>query len=483
MEHQSLHKDILSYVPAKLIPAISGMVSIFLLTKILKGEGYFNYSFLMALAVISFQVVNGWLNSSVIFLSQNYQGIRYYFFRNSVFTIQLYLLPFVCLILGLSAYFGLRELLQAILICGILMGQMWQAYFFSFLQVERKIKQQTKAVLIQSIAQLLLLCACFYFKLGLSHTLSAILISYLFGNLYSFFFSGFKDHFVSKSIVTLNKRKLVILKRLVSYGAFVCIWFFASQFYLVGDRLILKFLHIQDNVGGYTAFRDLMIGMSGLLTMPILLASHPQIMKIWHERQDRKEIEEVLSSNIRLVTILFTPVLLILFFSGEWLFHAVLGDEFVLPACTQTLIAGSIYLSAISMYVHKGFEVSGNTKKMALYAVGTAILSLICNYLLVPLYGIEACAAIAVVSQLVYIGCCVIDKSNVFSIRIYLPFILFVLLFVIATVTIVAIAKNILGHVGNAAAFQLSLIVIAALIFILVAKDVRRFISAIGLLK
>lgn len=473
----SLQNDIIAYIPAKLIPAFSGIASIWLLTKILKGNGYIDYSFVMALVVIGFQVVNGWLNSSIIYLSQQFRQ-QYFFFRNAVLSIQVYLLILVSAVVFVLAYFGLYNVFASVLTCLILCAQMLQAYFFSFFQVERKIISQTKAAAIQSVAQLGFLALCyFYFSNSLNAALLAIFVGYMLGNAYSFFFSDFLKGFSPIGFLALTPKKLLVFKKIFAYGIFICFWFFASQFYLVGDRLILKYQHITEGVGGYTAFRDLAIGLAGLLTMPILMASHPEIMRLWHNGKNKNDIESILGFNIRIITILFTPLLLIVYFSGPWITTMLLGNGFEVTGITQFLIVLSIYLSAVSMYIHKGFEVKGNTKPMAVYASITGVFSFVTNLFIAQRFGVTGCAFVAVLSQLLYIGLCLQNTQNGFSFKLHPPFLKRVLLYAAVVVSIVVLASYFLKHMSYFDVAKLILLSVFGIVFILKASEVAVFLE------
>lgn len=476
--NRNLQSDIVAYIPAKLIPAFSGIASIWLLTKILKGSGYIDYSFVMALVVIGFQVVNGWLNSSIIYLAQQFKEQQYYFFRNAVLSIQFYLLIAVSVIVFVLAYFGLYNFGASVLTCLILCAQMLQAYFFSFFQVERKISSQTKAAAIQSISQLLFLSICFfYYSNSLNAALLGIFAGYALGNIYSFYSSDFKVHFSAKGFFRFTKRKKVIFKKIFTYGIFICFWFFASQFYLIGDRLVLKYQHITEGVGGYTAFRDLSIGLAGLLTMPILMASHPEIMRLWHNGRNKAEIENILAFNIRIITILFTPLLLIIYFSGPWITTQLLGNDFEVSALTQFFVVLSIYLSTVSMYVHKGFEVKGHTRPMAIYAIITGLFSFTLNIIFARRLGVTGCAAIAVASQIVYIGFCLRDANNNFSLKIYSGFFKRISAYIIGVVVVVFLGAYFFKSVNYFDIIKLSVLSLMGAIFVLNAAEIRTFIA------
>ncbi|MFI5140456.1 MAG: hypothetical protein ACHQIM_21735, partial [Sphingobacteriales bacterium] len=164
MSHsEGLKRDIVSYIPAKVVPAISGMIYIYLLTKILKESEYALYSFIIAIVLIVLQLINGWLNSSIIFFAGEYKTEdEKIFFRHAVFNIQLGLFAFGSVFLCLFTYVGVKNLLTSFLSILPLAGQMLQGYFFNFFQLDRTIHRQTIVSVVQSISLILLLLACYF---------------------------------------------------------------------------------------------------------------------------------------------------------------------------------------------------------------------------------------------------------------------------------------------------------------------------------
>ena len=62
-----LNKDIIRYIPVKILPAISGLMTVFFLTRFLSFRLYSDYTFLTASILLFTQLIAGWSNSSIIF--------------------------------------------------------------------------------------------------------------------------------------------------------------------------------------------------------------------------------------------------------------------------------------------------------------------------------------------------------------------------------------------------------------------------------
>ena len=51
-------------------------------------------------------------------------------------------------------------------------------------------------------------------------------------------------------------------KRILFYGLPVCVWFFASQFYAIGDRILFKYFNIDDFAGRLVNYCEHVVKMS-----------------------------------------------------------------------------------------------------------------------------------------------------------------------------------------------------------------------------
>ena len=96
----SLNRDVLKYLPVKILPAFAGVFTIFLLTRTLSTFLYADYVFLMATVLLFGQLIGGWINSSVLYFYPDYVA------NNSidVLKINIILLQLILFLLGSIAY-------------------------------------------------------------------------------------------------------------------------------------------------------------------------------------------------------------------------------------------------------------------------------------------------------------------------------------------------------------------------------------------
>jgi O-antigen/teichoic acid export membrane protein len=414
----NLNKDILKYLPVKILPAISGLLTIYLLTRTLSTSLYSNYVFIMATILLFGQLISGWISSSVIFFYSDYENNNTLnVFKINVIGLQLLLFALGSFGFVLASYFGVNDFLLVLLGLFLLLSQTFLNLLYSFLQAERRILVQMKSTALQSLVQLIGILYCFVYQYeNLYIIVSVLLLSYFIASNYVMYFDNFYSLIFSRKNIKLFD--FSISKKILSYGLPVCVWFFASQFFVIGDRILFQYFNIKNLVGNYASFRDLSVGLSGFITMPLLMASHPIIMQMSKSNESKEQIETIISQNIKLLITLFTSVFIGIFLIGSSVLTFIVGEKYLLDNNLMFLVMLSILFGTIAIYLHKGLEATGKTILMAKIALSVAALSFIFNSVLLPIYGVKGACLIALVSQIVY--CVLVYKFSklVFKIKI-----------------------------------------------------------------
>lgn len=419
----SLNRDVLKYLPVKILPAFAGVFTIFLLTRTLSTSLYADYVFLIATILLFGQLVAGWVNSSVLYFYPDYVN------NNSVavLKINVILLQLILFLLGsvayiITSYLGLKNFEIVIIGLLLMLSQTFLSLLYSILQAERRIFIQIRSTIIQSLIQIIGIGVCYFFyKEKLDVVFLVLFLSYFFAVNYVMYCEGLFS-------LVFNKRQLSSLdfgisKDILLYGLPICIWFFATQFYSIGDRILFNYLKIDYLVSNYASFRDLSVGLSGFITMPLLMASHPLIIQMWKTSENLYKIEEIIANNIKLLITLFTPIFMGVFLLGDWLLIQVVGEKYLLDTNLMFLVLTSIFFGTLSMYLHKGLEVTGRTILMAKIAALVAVLSLLLNFILIPVFGVFGACLVALLSQLMYCSIIYFHSKKVIKIKISILFI------------------------------------------------------------
>jgi len=419
----SLNKDVLKYLPVKILPAFSGLITIYLLTRTLSTGLYADYAFIIATILLFGQLISGWINSSVIFFYQDYVSTKSLdVLKINVIALQLILFFIGAIGFALTSYFGLKDLTIVFLGLLLLLAQTFLNLLYSFLQAERRILVQIKSTIIQSLIQIIGIGSCFfYYKENLHIVILVFFVSYFVASNYVMYCDSiYRLIFNNKNLLSIDFRTS---KEILLYGLPICVWFFASQFFAIGDRMLFKYFNIDYLVANYASFRDLSVGLSGFITMPLLMASHPLIIQMWKSKEELYKIEIILSGNIKLLISLFTPIFMGIFLLGNVVLTQIVGKEYLLDTNLMFFVLSSIFLGTVSMYLHKGLETTGRTILMAKVALTVAFSSLFLNLILIPIYGVPGACLVAVFSQSTYCFLIYCYAKKTFKIRVPVLFI------------------------------------------------------------
>ena len=474
----SLSRDVLAYVPIKLIPAITGLLSIFILTRSLMPTEYARYSTAITTTLLLVQLAGAWLSSSILyiysdFLDTNSQSN----FRRQTINLQAVVSIPVAIIAYITIYLVTQIHALALVSAVLILSQLMHGLLMTFLQSSRKIYAQAVSVALQCATQLSVLCVLVLYANGKeAASVSAVAIGLIVGTLSLYIANGgmtfhkmTDGYFVSREI----------FMKMIRYGMPVSLWFFATQFYVISDRILLQFLGYESELGKYASFRDLATGCASFLTMPLVMASHPIIMSKWKNKENPKEIEKILSNNMLYLMMIFAPILVMTDITGGYFIEEIFGEQYVLPATVMVLVVTSIFLGSIAIHLQKGLEVTGKTMLMAKISVGTAIFSGIVNILVVPAFGVLGGAAVVVLSSILYMMLISMFTRKILSPRIPVKILLKTVSWFLTIEIGLHFFQNMLTR--NFDGFYVALINIAAilastLIFYSMDKTIRRFV-------
>ncbi|WP_211451727.1 polysaccharide biosynthesis C-terminal domain-containing protein [Collimonas antrihumi] len=411
MPYKALLKDSLLYIPAKVLPAITVMFFISFLFRNLSSYDYISYSVIVTTALISTQLSTGWIANSILYyLPQKENKSKFLADALCVMTCAGGIgLIFGSLIIGIQNNYHLVVIFSSLLI----VGQILFYTLSSVYQSNRKIEIQLKATVIQCVVQAILLLMLF---LNDSKNVQSALLSFGLGFLFSsiYYLIKLKDIYAIEFRAVgegVRNLKSTNIKEIVRYGAPLGVWTCAMLMINSVDRFFLK--NIADGVvaASYLSSKDLLVGASGLITMPLLMASHPRIlMKVFENKQE--DAEKIIRNNIKILTILFSIYFTLLQFSGLFFLKLMFGNKYLMNIDVLLIVLFGIYFSCISIYAQKGLEVGKKTSLMAIMAGFSAMIAVVLNLILVPRFGILGAAIGFSLSNLFYLLCILINPNK-----------------------------------------------------------------------
>lgn len=191
------------------------------------------------------------------------------------------------------------------------------------------------------------------------------------------------------------------LRRLFHYGAPMIGWFISANLLNVGDTYVIQLFRGAGEVGIYSANYGLVNGAVGLVAQPVLKAAHPFLMRAWAQGS-KAQTAKWLANIIEWFLVfggLLTGAVTIL---ARDVATFMLGSEFQEGYLVIPIALVGTVIWQLGMYTHKPLEFVGQTRRMASASIGVALLNVVLNVLLVPMFGYLAAAITTVISYAVY---------------------------------------------------------------------------------
>lgn len=394
-------RDLVSYLPAKAIPAVLTLIVVTLLTHALPPEEFGRYATIMAAVALANIAVVAWLRQSVLRFYPAYiiDGRQRHFQATALTLLVLVIAVVGVALTGILAMagFSLRD---------AALGGLINAAFALFdyqITLYQSARGSTRYAVVsigQSVVQSVWVCVFVYWaRGGYAAALGAVLAGLSAALVY-----GLATRRQAQFHPTLSGRKLdrPLVAQLVGYGLPMAAWLFAFQSLSIGSRLIIGWSRGPAEVGIYSSTYDLINGGLSLMMTPFLLAAHPLIVQLWTAGAERKIVEDVIEQVLRYLLLMFVPVFALAVLFGPRLLF-MLGPGFAVDRWVVPVLVLATFLGGFAMYAHKGLEMANRTGVMLGAALVTVAVDITLKLVLIRPFGYAAAALISVASYVLYI--------------------------------------------------------------------------------
>jgi O-antigen/teichoic acid export membrane protein len=372
-----LINDSVKYIPVKLFPGLATFGCLVLAIRGMSSSEYANYSLAISAILVLNQISSLWISS----YAANYlPGVDEKEFNDSAQQIALVqlIVGFILFIVTLIVIEIISKNIIFSLVSAFLsVLQVLFSIGLVFLQAQRKISEQRKVNLIQSLSQISLFLIVFkFFKIEPVNFMLAYALSYVLG--LSILIKNMNDKILLFGFHTVRLVKKI--KIMGKYGIPLCIWAAFFQILISGDRYFLK-AHISSiELGKYVATRDLIFGGASFITMPLLMACHPLLAKFWNGSNGKRYVEEMLEASLLILASIFSIAMILIAILSPYVANYVYFENFICERIILLSILGGVYISSSCIYVQKILELSGKTKTMAFVATICLIIFISVNY-------------------------------------------------------------------------------------------------------
>lgn len=389
--HRQLFGDIAFYLPIKVLPAVGIVALIFYLIRVLPPEQYVQYSLGMTIATVSNQIVSGWLTGSVAYfyvLAADRTA-----FSERIVRLAAGFAALSALAAAFVALFALSHAQAALGVAAVCLAQALFGAISSICQAARRLLLQLWMALVFCAA--IAVGAVWLFDLlGDDHVAALAIYASAYGLAVLLFFVF--PHRPGASAEAHRIANPIPFAKLAAYGLPLGAWVASMLLLNSGEKF---FLDMSDAAAAYLSIKDLLIGATGLLSMPLIMAVHPLVFRIHRAGGDYRWL---LAASTDFLSVVFGAFWCFLSVIGFDLIGLLTGKDFHDFRPVTFLVLVSLYLSCLGVYFQKPLEVEARTRRLASIAVVVAVAAVAAFALFVPRYGYPAAAAIFLFAQFVY---------------------------------------------------------------------------------
>jgi O-antigen/teichoic acid export membrane protein len=407
-------KDLLKYLPANVVPAILGFISIPILTRLFAPADYGNYSLVMATVSI-LAIVIGWLNTSIIRfhpayerdgkLGVFYNGVIKLLLITTVVVAVVFLIVVVLLKSHMSTQLYNLMLIGALLFVLMASFQVLQ----QFLRARRQLYWYTGFSTWRSVAALGLgIALVMGFRFGVE--------GLLWGNALSLAVAlPLLGRVSIGGKATLRARGLPesLTKEMAKYGFPLVVGNLAAWILSLSDRYVLEFFRGAHEVGIYSASYTVSEQSILLLASLFLLAAGPLSMNIW-EKEGVAKSQEFISKTTRYYLIICLPAVVGLSVLAKPAIGVLTAAEYHEGYRIVALVMSGGFLLGLQQRFQAGLTFRKKTTHIMTATIMAGLLNLGLNFWLVPRFGYMAAAVTTLISYAFLLAVMVVVSRKYF---------------------------------------------------------------------
>lgn len=368
-------RDYLNYLFSIIIPVIINAVSIPLFKQLLGSGGYGDFTITFNSILLLTAALTGWLTQSIIRFFPSSDNKRTFAKVSLLLIARLQLLiALPCIltvvylkndwILGLLYFFTLFITSMQFTILALSQS--------AFLSVKSIYSEIIRSVSYISTALLFLY---FFPQHYLYSLLGAVFISYFLSFVY--LFRQTFNNLVQASINPVLTMPRHYLRKFLSYGAPLSLWFICAYLISYMDKLFLFRFSGSSIQGDYQAVFDLLSKSITALISPVIFSLFPLLTSAW-QSGNRVSAQKLIQRILRIEAAAFVLALAMYFlFGAEWLFRITRVENNLQNLLSGALIIGGTFLWQMAMVVHKKYELSMNTRFLLLMVSFSALAQFI----------------------------------------------------------------------------------------------------------
>jgi O-antigen/teichoic acid export membrane protein len=386
-----LRRQVVQYAPAVLLPALVSIVSAAVFTRVFDSAEYGRFSLASSVAAVAVLLLSQWLHQGVArFVPSVGDDPDAAHRLKSAVTLALVLVAGTTLLAGAAVSVGAAVLLPSPWPRHVLAATAFVAASVLFgpvgavIQSEMRARRYSAYVATAAVLRLLFSVGIVF---GIARDPSALLWAQA-AALAVVLPLLWRDAMLPRLRETLRRRRewFPEVRSIAAYG-FPVVGFTVSATLLdLSDRWVIQYFHGEGAVGIYAANYSLVFGTIGLVALPMLLATHPFLMRAW-ESGDRAAAGRWLGRIVEWYLVAGTLLVGTVGLYASDIANVMLGPAFRPGHRIIPVVLAGMIVWQLGMYSHKPLEFTRRTGVMFALCVAVTLANFLANLAVVPRLG------------------------------------------------------------------------------------------------
>jgi len=405
-------KDLLRYLPAQIVPAVVGLFTILVVTRLFSPADYGNYVLVMATISI-LNIIVDWIGMSIIrFYPACEQDGRLYEFYSTVIR-YLFMSIATIVVIFLGVIFVTKPRLEAQLYSLMLIGTLILISTAIFDALQRLL-QVKRLVGLYSIFSIWRSVSTLGFGIALVVIFGFGVDGLLWGTVLSSAVAiPLLWRFSIGRMPWKSNNSIKLAKEMAKYGFPLVIGNLAAWILSLSDRYVLQFFHGPQEVGIYSIGYTISEKSIVLLTSLFMFASGPISMSVW-EKEGVAKSQEFLTRLTRYYLIICLPIVVGLSVLARPVINILTAPEYHQGFRIVPLVALGGFCLGLQQRFQTGLTFYKKTNRIMIGIIISGLLNLVLNLWLIPMYGYVAAATTTLVSYAFLLAMMVIVSRKYF---------------------------------------------------------------------
>jgi O-antigen/teichoic acid export membrane protein len=396
-------KDLGCYIPARVIPALTGIAAVLIYTRLLTPEQYGLYILAITTISITTSIMFEWLNRAMIRYFDEYRRkeslVEFYSTVGlSLAGISILVLFIWYVMISLLTSWLTPKFVILLKIGGLVL--LTQAGYTIILALKRASRESSKYALysiLNALSKLGIAVAFLYLlHLGPRGILWGMVISASSIVLWEFY------RLYTKELLHFSVCSKKLFKQLLSYGLPLTGVSMASLVLASADRYMIGYFLGAGDVGTYSASYNISNMSVQFLAGILMLAAYPVIIQTF-ERRDENSTKRLLTKTTAMYIISIMPIAFGITALSKAVGSMFLGESFQDAYRVIPWVAWGGFCFGLTQYIYKPFELKKKTNILVYLVLVAAILNIILNLFFIPQFGILGAAYSTLISYVVYL--------------------------------------------------------------------------------